>query len=126
MPVEKLLLSLHAQPSRVGFLQLVTAIEYVLQHPETTSITQEIYPAVAKAYGTSPACIDHNLRRVIRDVWRYADRRRLAALFPNPDLFRPSNKAFIFAIASHIRLRRRAQWPPPSPDAPCGEPPAPP
>ncbi len=107
MQAERLLLSLCAPPSRVGFHQLVATIEYVMQHPELTNITRDIYPAVARACHTRPSCIDHNLRSIIEDIWRYGDMCKLKALFPNAQTYRPGNKAFVFTVASHLLLSQR-------------------
>ena len=108
MSVEQFLLSLGAPPYRIGFDQLVAAVEYVVAHPDCLHITREVYPAVAAQCGTTAVCIDHNLRCIIDYIWTNGDKRRLAGLFVAAEAYRPSNKAFVFTVARFLRINRYA------------------
>lgn len=110
MLVEKYLLSLGAPPQRVGFGQLVASIEYVIRHPDARYITKDVYPAVAMQCGTSVLCIDHNLRCIIEQIWRYGNQAMLSELFvPSSFSFRPSNKAFVYTLARHLSADQLAE-----------------
>ena len=106
MLIEQCLLYYSAPPHRIGYDQLIATLRFMLDHPEATRLHAEIYPAIAEQFHTTPACIDHNLRRVISNIWDYGNRERLSAL--GFGKYRPSNKIFLFALVRRIRLLETA------------------
>ena len=109
MLVEQYLLSLGAPPSRVGFNQMIVTIEYVIRHPEASYITKDVYPFVAKQFGTTSLCIDHNLRGLIDAIWRNGDAKALEELSLASGGYRPSTKAFVYAVARRLAAANLGQ-----------------
>jgi len=107
MLIEQCLLYYSAPPHRIGYDQLIATLRFMLDHPDATRLHAEIYPAIAEQFHTTPACIDHNLRRVISNIWDYGNKERLSAL--GFGKFRPSNKIFLFALVRRIRLIETAE-----------------
>lgn len=49
------------------------AAAYAAAHPGA-KVTKEIYPALARAAGTTPQAVERNIRHAVRSAWRDAPR----------------------------------------------------
>lgn len=85
-----------------GYEQLLTAIPlYALDRRQ--SLSKELYPAVAKAFGYRDwKAIEHSIRSVITAAWKHRDPIVWQRYFPGMHS-RPSNKTFLAALADQLR-----------------------
>lgn len=57
-------------PNYIGFHQTLSAVSLVQSQPDYLfSVTKNLYPAVAKEYGTSWKAVERNIRFVISISW---------------------------------------------------------
>lgn len=104
--IERLLLSMGARPDRRGYEQTVLALSIMMEYPEEYSV-QNIYRMTAKRCGLSPAKIEDGVRETIRCIWKH--QREIDDLPLKVDKlmhlqYEPSNKEFLFTIATQLRL----------------------
>lgn len=100
--IEKEMLLLGAPTGRLGYAQMVCAIELIMNGSRVISTTHELYPQVAALCGTKPARIERNVREEIRAIWDYGNQERLDSMFYNRDKYPPGNKEFLYTIAKHL------------------------
>lgn len=62
------LISKGYNPKRVGTWYLAAAIEHTARTGRPMAMTKEIYPEVAKEYGTTSVAVERGIRSVIRDA----------------------------------------------------------
>lgn len=99
------LINLDVSARRQGFSCLELAVFLYLQKPGM-SMTKELYPAVAEELDRSPSSVERSIRGCIQGAW---DRRneKIWRLYFNTDrhghVLRPTNSAFIAAVADHLR-----------------------
>ena len=92
-----------------GYLYLRTAI--ILRTEKTaemSSVTKALYPAVAKIYGTTPACVERAMRHAIATAWERGDLATLNQYFGNTIKNRrgkPTNGEFISMISEHMKMK---------------------
>ena len=98
--VTNLLIHLGIQPSRIGFSQLRIAITLYIQDP-TQSLSKELYPAVAKQFGSSSKNIERSIRAAIATAWESRDEKAWS-IFPDYNA-PPSNKLFIATLAQLLK-----------------------
>lgn len=68
-------------------------------------ITKNLYPLVARVFGTSTECIIRNLRTVIQIFWMRGNRTYFAALAGFAPEEKPTPGEFIDAIAGYVRYQ---------------------
>ena len=99
------LINLNVSDRRQGFPCLEQAVYLYIQKPGI-SMTKELYPTVAEQTGRSPSGVERLIRGCIQGAW---DRRneKIWRLYFNTDrhghVLRPTNSAFIAAVADHLR-----------------------
>ena len=74
--------------------------------PMDLSITNDVYPAVAKIYGTRPQLVEHAVRNAIEIAWMRGNLDTLHAYFGytiNDCKGKPSNREFIAMMAERAR-----------------------
>ncbi len=101
--IERELLHLGAPTGRLGYIQMASALEYILQDEQVTSTTHVLYPKVAERYHTKPARIERNVREEIKAIWAYGDQKRPDQLFVNRGKYPPGNKEFLYTLARHLQ-----------------------
>lgn len=114
--VTALLLSLGIPTRLMGFGQLREAILLVSQNSDTT-ITKELYPAVAAICNGDPRRIERTIRSAIDAGWKKRDPQIWQFYFPpKPGSVckRPSNGAFITRLAESLLLDDANSIQPPS------------
>lgn len=74
--------------------------------PMEISITNEVYPTIAKLYNTRPQLVEHAIRNAIEIAWTRGDIKMLHAYFGytiNDCKGKPSNREFIAMMAERAR-----------------------
>ena len=92
-----------------GYHYLRRAILMVLENMELLgSVTKELYPAVARAYSTTPSRVERAIRHAIEVAWDRGDVEVLNSFFGytiQNTRGKPTNSEFIAMIADQIRLK---------------------
>lgn len=71
------------------------------------ALTKELYPTLARVFGTTPSRIERNIRHSIEKAWYRADWRMQAKYFGgsvNPSTGRPTNGEYIARLARLIEV----------------------
>ncbi len=100
--IRRHLLSLNVNPRHQGFGYLLGSIHLRAESPDA-QITKEIYPAVARRFGVTPGQVERCIRTAILRAWSCRNREEWLRFFPRGlqgDVPRPTNAAFIAAVAS--------------------------
>lgn len=104
--IEEELLRLGFSSKLKGTVYCQKAILYILtSEKENLSATKDIYPYIAKEYGTNVKNVERSIRAVIEKVWKEQDVRKLKELYPydcNTETGRPTNTDFFYGIAKKI------------------------
>ena len=92
-----------------GFAYLCTALRLILsqRRPLDVQEVQAVYTFVSMTEGVSASVVEHAIRTAIEAAWIRADTALLETLFGytvRSDRGVPSNAAFLFRIADHIKL----------------------
>ena len=95
-----------------GYNYLRDAIKiFVLsENPMDIRITTDVYPAVAKLYGTDPLPVEHAMRSAIETAWTRGNIEAINEFFGytvNDHKGKPSNLEFCAMIADHVRRQYR-------------------
>ena len=103
----RLLLQLGITPKYRGHWLLLQAIQIMDQSYSQgpLSITRDIYPAVARTYGSTPASVDRNIRTAVDACWTTGDPELRRMIFPSGE--KPGNFAFISALCLYLHLQRK-------------------
>jgi two-component system response regulator (stage 0 sporulation protein A) len=57
-------------PNYIGFHQALSAVELIRQNPDVLFlVTKQLYPSVAKEYGTTWKAVERNIRSVVSMAW---------------------------------------------------------
>ena len=94
-----------------GYPYLRRAVLMVMEDPSLAhALTKELYPALARQFATTPACVERSIRSAIDRAWLRGELRAQREFF-GPDLDadggRPANGSFIAVTAEKLRLRLR-------------------
>lgn len=90
-----------------GFRYVRHAIYLMTETEGYKSMMKEIYPEVARKFGTTPACVERDIRHAIEGAWTHGSMKRIDEVFGfsvDADKGKPTNSAFIITIAERIRL----------------------
>lgn len=71
------------------------------------STTKELYPAIAKQFGTTPVRVERNIRTAIESAWDRGDYFAIESVFGGSaaeDGVRPTNSEFIARMAVYFGL----------------------
>lgn len=101
-----LLRLLNAPPSTIGYAYLVRAIERVVDNrAELRYITKNLYPTIAKEFGTNAHCVERAIRYEVSQIFSGASHRAISLLFKHTikaSTGKPTNSAFIAVITDVI------------------------
>ena len=90
-----------------GHAYLAEAAMLALQHPDyLCHMMEQLYPAVARKYHTTPASAERAMRHAVETAWLRADPDTLTCFFGNtisPRKGKPVNAEFIAQISSVLR-----------------------
>ena len=98
-------------PARYGYRYIVCAIKLYNRDP-MQAVTKELYPAIAREYGTTWKCVEKAIRGAIKQAYQERDDalwRKYFLTDRNGQVICPSNKAFFALITEHIDAKRRKQ-----------------
>lgn len=98
-----------------GFAYLGIALRLILsqEHPLDVQAVRALYTAVSVTAGVSVSVVEHAIRTAIDAAWMRADTALLETLFGytvRSDRGAPSNAAFLFRAADHIKLTREGTF----------------
>ena len=103
----KVLLELGMPQHILGYQYIVEAIRLAVEDGKIINrITDGLYPAVARACGSTASRVERSIRHAIEITWDRGDLDVMAAYFGNsisPAKGKPTNSEFIARIANHIR-----------------------
>ena len=101
-----MLLALNVPSHRKGFLYCRMGIRMCAQDP-TLQVTKEVYPAIAKEYGTSNLAVEKAIRAVIEVAWENRNDSLWRQYFPpapNGKIPKPTNTQFLFRLADAMEV----------------------
>ncbi len=93
---------------QVGFNNIVIAIYLIskMGYGQPIRMTHDVYPEVAKYYGTSANSVERTIRNSIESVWKRSDLKTLRHMYPYPcdhASGRPTNAEFLINTAMKYR-----------------------
>ena len=99
-----------AVPAHIkGYQYLREAISLTLRDMDLiNSVTKELYPMVAKRFGTTPSRAERAIRHAIEVAWDRGDVDVLSGFFGytiRSDRGKPTNSEFIALVADRLRLK---------------------
>ena len=87
-----------------GYPYVRRAILMVMKEPELAhALTKALYPALARQFATTPACVERAIRSAVDAAWTRGDPEVQRDYFT---MDKPSNGAFIAAMAEKLRIER--------------------
>ena len=97
------LIKLGLSPKRVGFWDLIAAVELVAQDKTIlTAMIQEVYVPTAARRSVEWDCVESSMRKAITMIWQRGNRMRLEQIMhhilPEP----PSAGEFLGAFVFHL------------------------
>lgn len=103
------LLGIGVDPSIKGYNYLRTAIELVYNKRDyLDAVTKELYPSIAKEYGSTPRNVERSIRHAIEKAFNSASNDVIYQYFGNvinPNTGKVTNSTFIATIVENIYLR---------------------
>ena len=92
-----------------GYYFLADAIQLAMNSPDQPlQITKDIYPYLAKKYGTTSLNIEHNIRTVISVCWQ-TNRTGIIEIAGYPLTYKPTNSEFVDMVAYFLLSSREPQ-----------------
>lgn len=99
-------------PHIKGYRYLREAIILVIHHVELlSSVTKELYPAIARNYQTTPSRVERAIRHAIEVAWTRGNAEVINGLFGSSvtrDRGKPTNSEFIAMVADKLRMGTKA------------------
>ena len=94
-----------------GFSYLCSALRLILSTDHLFDVQEihTVYTLISMTSGVSTSVVEHAIRTAIEAAWMRADTALLEKLFGytvRSDRGAPSNAAFLFRVADHIKLKR--------------------
>ncbi len=94
-------------PALTGYGYLMCAVAMVIDFDKNRklSMTRDIYPKIADAYGVSPRNVERNIRNAISVGFERANPEKFREIFSFTYLRerqKPTNSEFIFGLADYI------------------------
>lgn len=100
--IEYILYSIGLTPNYKGYHQLKQALKIVMEEPEALEeVTKQLYPVVARRYGTNWKAVERNIRAMIKIAWRTAP-EKLKELSGCPLEQRPKPTQFLAFFAHYL------------------------
>lgn len=109
LDIESELLELGAPAGRQGYIQMVTAPEFIMQHDDVMCAAANLYPYVAERLNTVPPRVERNIREEIYAIWSRGNQDRLNELFVNREKCPPGSKEFLYTLAHRLRHEKVKQ-----------------
>lgn len=94
-----------------GYQYIRSAILMVIEDMDVLNyITKQLYPAIAKQYGTTSSRVERAIRHSIEVAWNRGKQETLNEIFGytiDTDKGKPTNSEFIAMVADQIRLKQK-------------------
>ena len=82
--VQELLLTVGFPQHVYGYNYIMYSLELIMENPEILHhITKELYPEVAKRFGSTPARVERAIRTAIQITWLYGNLPMINTIFGN-------------------------------------------
>ena len=114
-PEKKLITDITREIQRIGVSAGIKGFKYVrhaiylyMQSEAGLSVMNEIYPAVAEKFDTTPACVERNIRHALESAWTRGSLSYIEEVFGftvDADKGKPTNSAFIATVAEQVKLK---------------------
>ena len=80
--IQELLLTIGFPQHVYGYNYIMYSLELIMENPEILHhITKELYPEVAKHFGSTPARVERAIRTSIQITWLYGDLQMINTIF---------------------------------------------
>lgn len=104
--IEDSLNVLYIPPSLLGYTYLTYVINQVVMDPlQVKRLTKELYPAVARLYGTNIKAVERDVRTAICACWTRGGKETLDRMAQRHLIQRPRATEFIAIVAQYIKRR---------------------
>lgn len=105
--VEKLLKSFGIMSNYKGYFYIIKAVKLISEDEDLLMlITKNIYPQIAKEFGTTKYCVERNIRRVVQLAFK--NNSVLMDKIFNRHLFNaPTNTQFIAILVSCLKYSEK-------------------
>ena len=91
-----------------GFKYVRYAIYIYVLSDRIPRVMKDIYPAVAKKFGTTISCVERDIRHALESAWTRGSLSYIDEVFGftvDADKGKPTNSAFIATIAERVKLK---------------------
>lgn len=108
--VSSMLLALNVATHKKGFRYCRQGILILAEDP-TRQVTKEVYPAIAKQYGTSKTAVEKAIRSAIDSAWESRSNelwRQFFPMTPGGQIAKPTNTQFLTRLADSVSIGQRA------------------
>jgi len=104
--IDELLFRLGIMPNLVGHKYLKYGVELLLEDPERIQyVTKDLYPAIAKYYGTTWISVEHGIRTAVQICWKKGNRMLLDEVAGYYLEERPTVSEFFAIIVMYFQNR---------------------
>lgn len=104
--IEDALNCLCIPPSLLGYTYLTYIVWQVAMEPlRIKGLTKQIYPEVARLYGTNAKAVEHDVRTAIHVCWSRRGKETLDRMAHRRLVQRPRATEFIAIVAQYIKRR---------------------
>ena len=100
--IQELLLNIGFPQHVYGYNYIIYALELISVNPEILHhITKELYPEIAKYFGSTPARVERAIRTAIQITWLYGNTQTINLIFGHtirPDKGVPTNTQLLAGL----------------------------
>lgn len=100
--IQELLLNIGFPQHVYGYNYIIYALELISVNPEMLHhITKELYPEIAKHFGSTPARVERAIRTAIQITWLYGNTQMINMIFGHtirPDKGVPTNTQLLAGL----------------------------
>lgn len=90
-----------------GYYHMALAVELAMEDEKRLEyVTKRLYPDVARAFGTTPNCVERDLRTAVSVSWRKGGQAALERMSGCPLNGRPATAEFVDILVNYL-LRRK-------------------
>lgn len=107
--VSSILLALNMPTHKKGFRYSRMGVLMLAEDP-SRQVTKEVYPVIAKEFGTSSTAVEKAIRSAIESAWQTRDNdlwRQYFTPAPNGQVPRPTNTQFLSRLADAVNMGQR-------------------
>ena len=107
--ITNLLIELGIASGLKGYPYLITAVELCINDRDMlNNVTKNLYPEIARIHCVNGVKVEHAIRHAIQKAWSNGESVIRKMVFGNTISIgiKPTNAAFIAAIADYVELRR--------------------